>query len=274
MMLLQLDPDDEDAEERERLAVERAAAERLQRAQREASDALNKLWMDGTLSPRDMAQAIEQHGGDFVAALGDAMRRVERGTQAGEIAQAQKQAVDTTVTEAMEAGVNVAFRQLERVGISLNYDLVNRFAVDWARDYSFGLNDNLNRSTGRQVNDIITQWMGEGESLDILISRLETVFGTVRATRIAATETTRAFAEGSLMGYRQSNGVVQAVAWKTAKDEIVCPICRPLHNVRGDLNGNFVHPGGISKSARFEGRTFRPPAHVSCRCTVAAIVDL
>lgn len=270
--VLRLDPDDPEAEERERAKVEAEATERLARAMREAQASLRGLLYDRRLTTREFQQLLVQHNQDFVAALGEVMRRVEQQAEAGQIEQQTRQAVERTVTEAVEAGVQVGVKQLANVGAEVNYGLINRFALEWAGNYAHNLNDRLNQSTGRMVNEAIAAWMESGEHLDALIAALEPTFGRLRAERIAMTETTRAFAEGTLLSYRQS-GVVVAVEWKTARDELVCPICRPLHGQRGTTDGRFVHPGGLGKAARYQGREFRIPAHVSCRCGVAAIVD-
>jgi hypothetical protein len=185
--------------------------------------------------------------------------------------QQHRRLIGRTVDEAAATGLDVAFRQLGNVGISLNYGPLNYLARDWAQRYSYDLITRIDVSTGRQVGHAVSSWMETGEHLDLLIRQLEPVFGRNRAEMIAATETTRAFAEGTLLGYRQS-GQVEATQWKTARDERVCDICRPLHGIRGDLQGQFVHPGGIGRSSRHEGRSFRAPAHVRCRCAMAPIV--
>ena len=98
---------------------------------------------------------------------------------------------------------------------------------------------------------------GERGAFGCVDSHLEPTFGQVRAEAIAATETTRAFAEGTLLSYRQS-GLVLATSWKTSVDERVCPICRPLHGAIGDLKWQFPSSGRRGKAFRYEGRMFRP----------------
>lgn len=270
--VLRLDADDPEAEEKERARVEAEAAERLARAMGEAQASLQDLLYRRVLTTREFQGLLAQHNQNFIAVLGEVMRRVEQQAMAQAIEQETRQAVERMMTEATEAGVQVGVKQLANVGAEVNYGLINRFALDWAGNYAHDLHDRLNQSTGRQVNEAITAWMESGEHLDALIAALEPTFGRVRAERIAATETTRAFAQGSLVGYRQS-GVVTAVEWKTARDSWVCDICRPLHGQRGTLDGRFVHPGGLGKSAQYQGRVFSHPAHVSCRCGIAPIVD-
>ena len=271
-LTLELDPEDPGAEDRGRQKAEDAAQRLLQPALRSAQEELNGLLREGRLTLIDLQALNERYHNNFSEVLAEAMRRVARQERSDALQQAWKYAVSRTVEDGAAAGLRVAFGQLGNVGVNLNYDLLNRFARDWAQVYSYNLITRIDESTGRQVGDAVVAWMESGAHLDALVAHLEPTFGVVRAEAIAATETTRAFAEGTLLGYRQS-GLVLATMWKTAVDERVCPICRPLHGAIGDLNGNFRHPGGVGKAFRYEGRMFRPPGHVRCRCAIAPIVD-
>src|SRR5690606_1180610 len=53
--------------------------------------------------------------------------------------------------------------------------------------------------------------------------------------------------------------------WVTADDEGVCESCGPLHGVEIQLGDRFTSDAG---------RTWSPPLHVNCRCTVELVVDL
>lgn len=271
-LTLELDPDDPDAEDKERQKAEEAAQRLIEPALRNAQQEFAALLTEGRLAPGEMQGLLTRYGNNFDQALAEAMRRVARQERSDALQQAWKYAVARTVEEGAAAGLRVAFGQLGNVGVSLNYDLLHRFARDWANTYSYNLITRIDQSTGRQVGDAVTAWIESGQHLDALIAHLEPAFGQVRAEMIASTETTRAFAEGTLLGYRQS-GLVLGTEWKTARDSRVCEICGPLHGAVGDVNGNFRHPGGVGKSSRYEGRPFRPPAHVRCRCAIAPIVD-
>ena len=52
--------------------------------------------------------------------------------------------------------------------------------------------------------------------------------------------------------------------WFTVRDDAVCPICEPLHEVRVGFNEPFI-------SGPFEGQ--RPIAHPLCRCYLQFLVD-
>lgn len=129
--------------------------------------------------------------------------------------------------------------------------------------------------TRNKVWSSVRRWQ-EGElgdrGLPDLAEHLAKWFDPVRANRIAVTEATRVYAEGSRAAWlsgadpRDTDvafGIV-AMRWQTCQDEIVmeCPICWPLNGRQILLNQSF--PG-------FEGDV--PPAHVSCRCWITPIKD-
>ena len=69
---------------------------------------------------------------------------------------------------------------------------------------------------------------------------------------IAVTEITRAAAEGVKLTQEtlRSSGLSFERIWRTANDELVCPVCGPL-------NGKPEREwGGVE-----------PPAHPNCRCS-------
>jgi hypothetical protein len=73
----------------------------------------------------------------------------------------------------------------------------------------------------------------------------------------------------TLLGITSFAGNTQAWAaadvpereWRTAVDELVCPICGPLHQQRAKIGEAF--PGNIQN----------PPAHPNCRCALVPIVS-
>ena len=82
----------------------------------------------------------------------------------------------------------------------------------------------------------------------------ERVFGRSRSEAIGITETTRAIQYGEDLAAQQAikmNYNVRA-AWRTAKDEHVCPVCGPLEGKGYEVYGKLFPDG--------------PPAHVRCRC--------
>jgi len=149
-----------------------------------------------------------------------------------------------------------------RIGIGVDFDNVNRAAVNWARQHSEEVMqqiwlrtheytlDVLSRYSG--VGEVIAQGYEEGLTIREISERLERMFSPVRAERIAVTETTRAVVEGErayVAELERETGQRMIPIWMTANDELVCPICAPK-NEKPITNGDY------------------PPAHPNCRCGV------
>lgn len=165
--------------------------------------------------------------------------------------------LERVLIDSVDLGASIAFDQLAGVGIMFDYTLANTAARDWANRYVGQLITQIDETTRRAVQEAVTRYIGNGESLQNLVSDLQgTGFSRRRARLIAMTETTRAYAEGSTLSYEQS-GVVKEFEWRTANDERVCPTCGGNAGKRFPLNG-----------------LTKPPAHPGCRCGMAPVVDL
>jgi SPP1 gp7 family putative phage head morphogenesis protein len=148
-------------------------------------------------------------------------------------------------------------------GIDISWELANAGAEEWARIYGFDLVGGITRTTRDRLQKEIAQWVANDETINQLARRLADPngpFSPKRARMIAVTETTRAFAEGNREAWRES-GVIEQRRWNTSVDELVCPICGPLHNVVVGIDEDF--PGGHRN----------PPAHPRCRCWITPVVE-
>lgn len=101
-----------------------------------------------------------------------------------------------------------------------------------------------------------------------LATRAERMLGE-RAFAIARNESFIAVAQGRQMYWEQlvDRGVLDPTTlrkWITAQDELVCPICRPMHNQVRGLN----EPFSIGPNIGGSGTRLTSPAHVTCRCSV------
>ena len=176
--------------------------------------------------------------------------------------------------------------------ISTAWDLANTDARDWVDQYMFDFLADLDATTVKALRTAISEWIENGKPLKSLIEELSTgrgPFSPERAKVIATTEVTRAYAQGNLAAWKES-GIVTHTIWRTANDEIVCPICAPLGGLTvGDdgtepaslqdqwdnaqsakLGESFSHPGGDGAAGKHEGDDFdSPPAHPNCRCWLA-----
>jgi HK97 family phage portal protein len=186
--------------------------------------------------------------------------------------QAVNDAINRAVRRAADAGVNIALDQLDSLGVAFDVTAVTTAAREWASRYSVNLIAGINETTQRAVIESVERWYANGEHLDALTRDLSTIFDERRARVIAMTETTRSAAESARQGYIAS-GVVEAMVWKTANDEKVCPYCGELADKVVDLNGSFFDLLPKDLQDKLGDRTFQtPPAHVNCRCRIGAKV--
>ena len=240
-LILQLSPDDDEAEQKIRMELERRSARNIDKAFTEMVNTLYPAGYDG-------------FGGAFI----DPNIEASRIQRAFREEQALRDAVSRALIDSADLGVSVAIAQLEGAGgISFDYLLAHTAARDWAIAYTDTLLEQMASTSGKLVGSTVARWFENREPLEQLIQDLEPVFGRKRAERIAATEVTRAAAEGSRLSYIES-GVVEKVQWRTARDERTCPVCAPLEGKHAGLDGNF---NGVSV-----------PAHPNCRCWLVPVV--
>lgn len=232
-MLLQLDPNDDEAEQRIRMTIENTSRNELANALRKQ---LNGAIPPGATNEQILAAAdnMAQNSGP----VRDVLRRM--------------------LQRSADLGVNVAIDQFDRIGFGFDWTLANQHAAEWAEREVGQLISNINTTTQRRVQTAVSEWTSNGDPLSKLRDELAPIFGDKRADLIASTEVTRAYAEGNRIAYRDS-GVVEQIEWRTAADELVCPICGPLAGKRDVLDGDF---GGVGI----------PPAHPRCRCWIVPVV--
>lgn len=238
-LVLQLDPGDPEAEQAIRMALERRTGRELGRA---ISDMLETLYPDGW-------------GGDWTRAEAEAIRVHNAFVRDQKL----RDALSRALLDGVDLGISVGVQQLEGVGFGFDWTLAHIPAREWAIAHTDQVLEQIAQVSARGVGQSIGRWLDNGEPLDALIADLEPYFGPDRAARIAATEVTRAVAEGSEAAYRES-GVVQEMEWASSMDERVCPVCSGLTGKRRDFGEPFSV--GIDK----------PPAHVNCRCWLLPVV--
>lgn len=141
------------------------------------------------------------------------------------------------------------------------WTLINRWAADWARRYSYELIQGLIETTRERIRHLISSFITSTQTVGELFQGIQEsgAYSPERAQAIAVTEVTRAFAEGNLEAWRAS-GVVQGKRWNTNNDHLVCPTCGPLNQRVVPLEGTFG------------GEILAPPAHVRCRCWLTPVV--
>jgi HK97 family phage portal protein len=218
--VLQLDPDDDEAEARIREALEDRFGRELATALR---GQLDTLLPDGA-TDSEIRAAV----GRLAETTGPVQTVIEENLRRG-----------------ADLGVTVAQDTLGRVGIGVDWALAHAEASAWVRPYAFELVQGITSTTAAHLQRGVARYFDEGLPLADLRDELEPLFGTQRARLIAQTETTRAAAEGTRAGFVQS-GVISEMEIRAVNDERVCPVCGPLHGTRTPLQGGKrppFHPG-------------------------------
>ena len=227
--------EDDDAEQRARDAIERAAADNIEESLRRQQREITRIARN--LDANDFARWANE---DLNAAF-------ERSRDEYELYDMLRRAL----LQSVDLGVSVAVAQFDTIGFGFDWTLSNDNARRWAEQYTGELIRGINATSLERTRRAVAAWVENGESLGALIEDLTPIFGRGRAELIASTEVTRAYAQGTLQSYRDS-GVVQEWEWSTSRDERTCPQCGPRHGRRAPLGQGI---DGLSI-----------PAHPRCRC--------
>lgn len=156
---------------------------------------------------------------------------------------------------AITAAINASESLGETVGIGVSFELVNEAAVNYARGHTLELVKGINKKTKSVIQKKLGDHMAAGDPLSAFVrdfinaEDIGGMVGKVRAEMIAITEVTKAFQEGNIISWAAS-GEVDGFKFRTAADDIVCPICAPLEGLEFNL-------------AEIESS---PPVHPRCRC--------
>jgi hypothetical protein len=140
------------------------------------------------------------------------------------------------------------------------FDVVNEHALDWLRDYTPKLSENLEAVNTEDLTRTLREGLEAGESMDDLKRRVNEVFDeydSVRAERIARSEAIRSSEEGNLAVYREA-GFSRKV-WFANPD--ACELCGELDNVDVPLEEPYFDDD--------YGDGMAPPRHPNCRCASA-----
>lgn len=151
--------------------------------------------------------------------------------------------------------------------VGVDWGLVNDDVVDWVEGgedsdgYDTTLLDAVGESSEEAIRGYLTNWIDSGDPLGDLVDALsDNLFSETRASAIATTEVTRAYATGNRLAW-QSSDVITGMRWQTANDDRVCPICGPLDQETASLDDGFGDDGII------------PPAHPNCRCWITPYIE-
>jgi SPP1 gp7 family putative phage head morphogenesis protein len=113
-------------------------------------------------------------------------------------------------------------------------------------------------TTREEIRGIVGRMSSEGISYEqaaLEIVQLAGINSQTRALTIAVTESARAFTQGSLLAWRESNEV-EMIEWSA--EPTACPICKAVNGTSVQLDRSF---NGIL-----------PPAHPNCRCALLPVL--
>lgn len=170
------------------------------------------------------------------------------------------QAIGPALTQVMTERAAFAFTATRTFD---TFAKINEQVIAWVESYYVNGTDpgsvgSLNQTSRAQFADAFVRWQrgevpfSQAPGIDGLIELLTPTFGPVRAEMIGITETTRVFVEAQRLA-EANNPYTVAFRWLTSADEMVCPICGPLHGQTRRKQDGYA--GGVDI-----------PAHVRCRC--------
>ena len=118
--------------------------------------------------------------------------------------------------------------------VAASDDVIEAYADSWWR--------NFRRSTQDGLRAAIRRADANGLGIQSVIADIEPLFGTVRATRIAVSETTTLIGQGAQETYRRAG--FGEWEWRTVRDARVDPICDALDKKRFPMSTAFqrAHP--------------------------------
>lgn len=143
---------------------------------------------------------------------------------------------------------------------AISFDLVSQEALDYVRQYAFGLIKGIDSTTVEMVRKAVSDGVEQGQSRDEIARSLFDVFHDENRSRlIAQSEGMNTYNEGATTRWQQV-GVTQA-RWRTVGMS-ACPLCKRLNGQVADLRTGWTDPdtGIVYKHSAHPGdRCFREP---------------
>lgn len=151
---------------------------------------------------------------------------------------------------------------IEDLSLGIAFDLKNKRAVDYLKNYGAKLIKGVNEETRNQLHTILHNAIENGHSYSKVSAAIRAKyddFSTSRAKRIAVTELGNAYQEGNLQAVKlaQESGLAFEKFWLTMGDNRVSDEC--LANTGA---------GWIAADDNFPSGDQRPLAHPNCRCVL------
>lgn len=144
-------------------------------------------------------------------------------------------------------------------GFGVPDEIMRQRAREWASGRAGEIAGRMVDRTRASVATIGDRFPGL-QSPSALDRALVPTIGPGRAEVVATTEVTNGFTAGEddiKRRWEQENAATLLAIWNTQRDEMVCPICRPLHQ-QPQTRWQQLRPEPAVASG--------PPAHPNCRC--------
>lgn len=162
---------------------------------------------------------------------------------------------------------------------NVSFDVIPEQALKFLETYTVRLSEAISAAQGAELNSALSAALAQGENAREARDRVLEVMKDRTfddATRIANTETSRAYNQGSLTAWTGLG--VEQKQWQLAPGP--CPICEALvRKVPGPIPldqpfmalGDSVDVGGGKTFAFTYEAILAPPAHCNCRCALRPI---
>lgn len=173
--------------------------------------------------------------------------------------------------------------QMEALNVSTPFNPMNESMQDKIKKLLKLTAQSYTNTTLQLLSNQLDEGISNGESLAKLTERVAEVFQLTdefRASQVARTTVFGTANASAREAYKQS-GVVKAVKWHTAEDELTCEFCEPMNGKIVDIDEGFFKLGddirgssGGVMSASFND-IIDPPLHPNCRCfTLAETIEV
>lgn len=172
-----------------------------------------------------------------------------------------------------EIVADVGNNALESLGMSLSFDVLNPHVIRAVERQAQRFAVELNATTYEQLQASLAEGVTNGEGIDDLAARVESVMGDrIRSSGevISRTEVGRASTTGDTEGWRQS-GVVAGSEWNAALDDRTRPTHAEAHGQKRRLGEEFSVGGATGPGPGLMGSASED---IQCRCFLTAVLDV
>ena len=178
------------------------------------------------------------------------------------------------------SSIEAALRRADRdVAEAIGFDFANDEVQRWVNRSTTRLANSVGGTTVRRVESILGRGLEQGKTIDEIADDIEAKgFDPARAQTIARTESARAYVEGQVQAWKQTD-MVTGKKWLVAPE--ACPFCEAVgrEDQTKGMNDAFYKVGDVitaSDGSRFVvdfDNVTGPPLHPNCRCDIIPVLE-